>query len=485
MKKLTSYWVQLFVLLSICVGCNTTATDKGAKARPQEVVLDSAEIRSEALYQTYCASCHGEQMKAFADRSWKYGNSKDSLITSITNGFADAGMPQWGAVFSKTQIEEMADYILKGIDYVAQFGFEEVTLDSDTFKTQDLTFSLDTVASDMVNPWGMVVLPSGEILVTEKSGTLYRVNKAGEKFVVKGAPKVRHDVQGGLLDIILHPDFENNQWVYLSYSDYLIKDGDTLSGTAINRYTYQNDRLTASLNLFKGTPYTSAKWHYGSRLAFDKDGYLFFTASDRASQKENPQTLENPKGKIHRMFDDGRIPEDNPFVNQPNAIASIYTYGHRNAQGLAFNKSSNVMWAHEHGPRGGDELNIIRKGVNYGWPVISYGINYDGTTFTNLLEKEGMEQPVHYWVPSIAPCGMAFVDSKIYPSWQGNLLAGSLRFNYLTRCVIEEGKVVHEEPIMKNIGRLRNVIQGADGYIYVAVEVPGYVFRLQPINNPI
>ncbi|MEQ8238565.1 MAG: PQQ-dependent sugar dehydrogenase [Cyclobacteriaceae bacterium] len=482
-KNLASVFTSLCLLAVITVSCSSPQKARSESEHSIEAVLDSADIRSAALYQTYCSGCHGEQMLAFADRSWKHGKMKDSLMLSITNGFADAGMPKWGAVFTGEQIGEMADYILKGIEQVEQYGFEEIKLASDTFRTEALTFSLDTVVSGMTIPWGMDFLPSGDLLVTEKSGRLYRVDASGKKTVVKGTPKVRDDVQGGLLDVILHPYFEKNGWLYISYSDYKVEKGDTLSGTAINRYTFKNDELTESLNLFKGTPYSKAKWHYGSRFAFDKDGYLFFTASDRANQKVNPQTLENAMGKIHRMYDDGRIPDDNPFVNDPKAIASIYTYGHRNAQGLTYNTNTDIMWSHEHGPRGGDELNIVKAGLNYGWPVISYGINYDGTTFTNLLEKEGMEQPVHYWVPSIAPCGMTFVNSDIYPEWKGDILVGSLRFKYLNRCIMDGNKVVGEETLMKNIGRLRNVKQGPDGYIYVAVEHPGFVFRLMPINN--
>jgi glucose/arabinose dehydrogenase len=183
------------------------------------------------------------------------------------------------------------------------------------------------------------------------------------------------------------------------------------------------------------------------------------------------------------MHDDGSIPSDNPFIDSIGAVKSIYSYGHRNPQGIAFHPITKDLWEHEHGPRGGDELNRIKPAVNYGWPVISYGLNYDGTTFTNLLEKEGMEQPVHYWTPSIAPSGMTFVTSDKYGDWENNLLVGSLRFKYLNRVVIEDGKVIKEEMLLKNIGRLRNVNIGPDGYIYVSVEKPGYVFRLIPVKE--
>lgn len=485
MRKRVLNLLIIIVIATIGFSCTDSKKEQSEQEEAIEKV-DSAMIRSAALYQTYCSSCHGEQMLAFADRTWKHGNEKDSLVKSINLGYATAGMPSWKAALTTQQIDELSDYILKGIEQVEKYGFEAIKLETDTFKTEALTFHLDTVVSGMNNPWGMTFLPSGDMLVTEKSGALFRVNALGEKIVVEGTPKVRNDVQGGLLDIILDPDFAQNKFVYISYSDYIVNnEGDTLSGTAINRYTYQNDKLTESLNLFKGEPYTTAMWHYGSRMAFDKQGFLYFSASDRANQNENPQTLSNPKGKVHRINPDGSIPTDNPFVDQKDAVASIYSYGHRNIQGLTLQRNTGEIWTHEHGPRGGDEINIISAGLNYGWPIISYGINYDGTTFTSDLEKEGMEQPLHYWVPSIAPCGMTFVDSDIYPGWKGDLMVGSLRFNYLNRCIMKGDKVVGEEPLMKNIGRVRNVVQGPDGYLYVAVEKPGFVFKIMPIAQEI
>ncbi len=484
MRKRILKLLLIIVISAIGFSC----TDKKDQSEKQEALekVDSAMIRSAALYQTYCSSCHGEQMQAFVDREWKHGKEKDSLVKSINLGYADAGMPSWKAALTTQQIDELTDYIAGGIEQVEKYGFEAITLKSDTFHTKELSFSLDTITSDIWIPWGMTFLPSGELLVTEKAGTLYLVDKEGHKTVVTGTPKVRNDVQGGLLDIILDPDFENNKFLYISYSDYVVdNEGDTLSGTAINRYKYANNRLTESLNLFKGEPYSKAMWHYGSRMAFDKQGFLYFSASDRASQNENPQTLKNPKGKVHRINSDGSIPSDNPFVDSVGAVPSIYTFGHRNIQGLTLETNSGKIWTHEHGPRGGDEINIINAGLNYGWPLISYGINYDGTTFTNEVEKEGLEQPLHYWTPSIAPCGMAFVKSDIYPGWKGDLMVGSLRFNYLNRCIMENGKVINEEPLMKNIGRVRNVIQGPDGYLYVAVEKPGFIFKLIPIEQKI
>jgi glucose/arabinose dehydrogenase len=210
---------------------------------------------------------------------------------------------------------------------------------------------------------------------------------------------------------------------------------------------------------------------------------MYFSIGDRGKRDRFPQTLDNSNGKVHRLFDDGRIPPDNPFINQEGAVASTYSYGHRNIQGMAMHPVTGAIWTHEHGPKGGDEVNIIEKGQNYGWPVISYGINYNGTKFTNITAKEGMLQPNIYYVPSIAPCGMAFVTSDKYPGWENNLLIGSLRFKYLERCVIENDQIVEQERLLEGIGRVRNVKMSPDGYIYVAVEAPGKILKLMPVTD--
>lgn len=256
-----------------------------------------------------------------------------------------------------------------------------------------------------------------------------------------------------------------------------------MATTAIMRAKLEGNRLTQQEDIFVAAPYLPTRHHYGSRLQFRTDGYLYFSVGGRGRREDNPQSLDNHCVKIHRITDDGGIPEDNPFAGQEGAMASIYSYGHRNPQGVTIHPETDDIWAHEHGPRGGDELNCIQKGLNYGWPVISCGINYNGTTFTNKTEMEDMEQPVIYWVPSIAPSGMAFVSGDRYPGWEGSLLVGSLRFKYVNLCRMEGNKVVEEEKLLKNIGRVRDVRLGPDGFIYVAVETPGYIFRLVPIGS--
>lgn len=336
----------------------------------------------------------------------------------------------------------------------------------------DIDYTVEDVVTDLNIPWGMVFLPDGGMLITEKSGEIIHF-KDNVKTKVQGVPEIYLRGQGGLLDIELHPNFSENSWVYISFaSDEGEGDG---GNTAIIRATLKGTSFVDNKQLYKGVPNTKSGAHFGGRLEFDNDGYLYFSIGDRRNRDVNPQDVTKDGGKIYRINDDGSIPEDNPFVETLNAKTAIYSFGHRNPQGLVKHYETGEIWAHEHGPKGGDEINIIRKGKNYGWPVISYGVNYDGTSFTDLTEKEGMEQPLFYWVPSIAPSGMAFVNSDLYPQWKGNLLVGSLKFNYLERLVLEEGKVVKREKILVDLGRVRNVRQAPDGYIYVAIEGKGIV----------
>jgi aldose sugar dehydrogenase len=474
------------VLLGLSVLIFQCKNEKKLDAGQYEVIktieIDSAMISAKHNFQQVCSGCHGQQMEAFVDRKWKYGKSIDSLKNSITNGYVDAGMPAWKAMFSEEDIHNLAKYIRTGIEQVEKYGFKRETLKSDTVITESITIKLDAIFSGIEVPWDMNWLPNGDMLVTERSGKLYRINSEGKSNEIKGVPKVLSKAQGGLFEILLHPDFKSNHFVYLSYANLKVDKKDSTSTTMVSRFKIENDILSERKMILEALPYTTRGVHFGAKMLFDKNGYLFVSVGDRGNRDENPQDITKVPGKIHRFKDDGSIPIDNPFVNTPDAIKSIYSFGHRNPQGIAIHPKTGDLWEHEHGPRGGDEINIINTGKNYGWPIISYGINYDGTIFTSELEKQGMEQPLHYWTPSIAPCGMAFVTSDKYKDWQGNLLVGSLRFEYLNRCIIQDNKVVKEENILKGIGRLRSVRQGPDGYIYVSVEKPGYIFRLAPIN---
>jgi aldose sugar dehydrogenase len=331
-------------------------------------------------------------------------------------------------------------------------------------------YTLENVISDIQIPWGMTWLPDGSMLVTEKSGILYHV-KNGTKTEVKNVPKVYSRGQGGLLDIALHPDYAKNGWIYITYA---AEEGEGAGGnTKLIRAKLQDGSLTQIELLYKATPNSTKGQHFGSRIVFDNEGYLYFSIGERGERIKNPQDVKRDCGKIYRLNDDGSIPKDNPFVGQAGAKEAIYTYGNRNPQGMAKHPETGEIWAHEHGPQGGDEINIAKKGANYGWSVVTYGIDYDGTTISTENKKPGIEDPIFYWLPSIAPSGMAFVTSDRYPDWKGHLVIGSLKFQYLELVKLKGKEVIERQKIATDIGRIRNVAQGPDGFIYIAVEGKG------------
>lgn len=341
---------------------------------------------------------------------------------------------------------------------------------------KNLNYTTEMYVADLDIPWGMVLLPDNSMLITEKSGQLIHF-KGGKKTNIAGLPDIYVRGQGGFMDVELHPNYSENGWIYFSFAS---ANGEGDGGnTAIMRAKLKENTLVEKEILYKANPNTKKGQHWGSRIEFDNDGYLFFSIGERGERDIYPQDLTLDCGKIYRLNDDGSVPHDNPFISTANAKTAIYSYGHRNPQGLVKNPKTGDLWEHEHGPKGGDEINIIEKGKNYGWPVISYGINYAGTSFTDITEKEGMEQPLFYWVPSIAPSGLTFVFSDKYPDWKGNLLVGSLKFQYLERLVLKDGKVIKREKLFENIGRVRNVLEATDGNIYIAVEGKG-IFKIVP-----
>ncbi|MGV3641484.1 MAG: PQQ-dependent sugar dehydrogenase [Adhaeribacter sp.] len=337
-------------------------------------------------------------------------------------------------------------------------------------------YTVEKLYEGFKNPWGMAWLPDGRMLVTEKAGEIlvFKNNKfTGEKLV--GVPKVAADGQGGLLDIKLHPDYKQNKWIYISYSKP-VEGGAT---TAITRFKLKGNELVEKQDIFLAKPFIKASHHFGSRIVFDKDKFLFFSVGERGTQPK-VQELDNDHGKIHRIYDDGRIPQDNPYVGQKGASPSIWSYGHRNPQGMVYDAANNRLWAVEHGPKGGDELNLIEKGKNYGWPKTSHGINYNGTVLTEFKELPGITNSVRIWVPSIAPCGITQVTSNRYPDWKGNILVGALAHRHIARVQLDGTKFVAEEKLAQDIGRVRCVAQGPDGYIYAVTEGPGLLIRLMP-----
>lgn len=431
-------------------------------------------------YRNYCAGCHGDNLEKFTDQNWMFANTPEEITEIILQGQEEMGMPAFRETFSEKEIEELTAFILDAGK--TRSKIEDAVAETPADVSTGTSFWAKTIVTGLEIPWGMEFLPDGDMLIAERDGRLTRFTPEKELIEITGLPEIKVKGQGGLMDLQLHPNYPENGWLYISYSYVDEKDaGDT--NTAIIRARLDGDQLVDLVTIYKGTPALNTRYHFGSRIEFDREGYLYFSIGDRGKRDKFPQTLDNSNGKVLRLFDDGRVPEDNPFVGQKDAEAAIYSYGHRNIQGMAMHPVTGEIWTHEHGPKGGDEVNIIEKGQNYGWPVISYGINYSGTKFTDITEKEGMLQPVSYYVPSIAPCGMAFVTSDKYPGWENNLLIGSLRFKYLERCVVENNEIVEQERLLEGIGRVRNVKVSPDGYIYVAVEEPGRIIKLMPTPN--
>ena len=333
-------------------------------------------------------------------------------------------------------------------------------------------YTTKIVIPNLKVPWGMAFISENELLITERSGELIYFKDSIKK-IVKGLPKIYVKGQGGLLDIELHPNYNENGWIYISYSSF--NDEKKGANTAIMRFRIKNFQIIDEEIIYQANPFTKSPNHWGSRIEFDNDGYLYFSIGDRFNRDENPQNIDFDGGKIYRIHDDGKIPNDNPFVENLNSKKAIFTYGHRNPQGMVKHPNTGEIWIHEHGPKGGDEINIIKKGENYGWPRVTFGKNYNGTKITNDTNLPGLKDPLFYWVPSIAPSGMTFVTSKIYPDWKGNLLVGSLSFQYLERVVLKNEKVIKREKLLENIGRVRNVKQGPDGYVYVAIDGKGII----------
>ena len=356
--------------------------------------------------------------------------------------------------------------------------------DDSVEKTKKETFRVETFIEGFDIPWGMVFLPNQNLIVSDRNGSLWLVDyKEKSKTKISGVPNVRYKGQGGLLDVEIHPDFINNNYIYIGFTDYL-NSKKNRTFTSIIRARLKNISLTDQKIIYKAddTFYDNSTIHYGTRIVFDDKGFLYFSIGDRGKRNQ-AQLLDYPNGKIHRLNADGSIPSDNPFFENNNAIKSIWTYGNRNPQGLAMHPASSILFETEHGPRGGDELNILSSGKNYGWPEITYGKNYSGTTITKYTHKEGMEQPVIHWTPSIAVCGIDFYDGELFNNWKNNLLVSSLKFERLYRLEIDDDKVIDQEIIYEAGSRIRDVQTGPEGFIYIALEDPGRIVRFIPIKN--
>ena len=363
-----------------------------------------------------------------------------------------------------------------------------VSAQSGPLRTAHHDFRVVPVADGFEVPWSIAFLPGGDILVTERAGRL-RIVRDGKLLPdpVPGMPEVVARGQGGLMDVVPHPDFASNRMLYISYSKPR-EDLGRAGTTAVIRGTFENDRFTLVDEVFEAV--SQGGGHYGCRLAFGADGYLYLSVGDRMARTTGDlaahpaQDLSNHHGVIVRLHDDGGVPGDNPFVGRAGAMPEIWSYGHRNPQGLAIHPETGAVWLTEHGPQGGDEVNLSTAGSNYGWPVIGYGVNYgSGTAIHASTHADGMEQPLHFWVPSIGVSGLTFYTGDKFPEWRGNLFAGGLSGQRVDRLVIEDGEVVASETILQGMGRVRDVREGPDGYIYVALSARDGstpIVRLEP-----
>jgi glucose/arabinose dehydrogenase len=350
----------------------------------------------------------------------------------------------------------------------------------ETFESQHYTLRLVTVADGLENPWSLAWLPDGRMLVTEREGRLRIVTADGKVSPpIEGLPEIADGGQGGLLDVIVDPNFETNRTIFFSFSE----PGQGGKGTAVARAVLDGNRLSELKILFRQLPKTGGGRHFGSRLVIARDGTLFVTVGERGERERAQDTTVN-RGQVIRIDRDGGIPRDNPFVGGNDARPEIWSYGHRNPQGAALHPETGMLWIHEHGARGGDEINIPLAGRNYGWPVIAYGRHYSGGKIGEGTHKPGMEQPIYYWDPSIAPSGMTFYTGDKFPKWRGNLLVGALKYELVARLELDNGSVRGEERLLTDLGeRIRDVRQGPDGYVYLLSDSGnGRIMRLEPAN---
>ena len=348
------------------------------------------------------------------------------------------------------------------------------------FDSELYRFRAVTLTENLEHPWSLAFLPDGRMLVSERPGRLRLVGADGrlDPQPVSGLPAIAAVGQGGLLDVVLHPDYARNGWLYLSYAG----EGPGGYGTEVLRAKLDGHALRDVQVIFRMQPKSTTSHHFGSRLVFDRRGDLYITLGDRG-EMERAQRLDDHAGSVIRLHDDGRVPADNPFVGKPGAKPEKFTLGNRNMQGAALHPQTGEIWAHEHGPQGGDEINIIRAGVNYGWPVITYGRNYvTGTKIGEGTAKPGMAQPLLYWTPSIAPSGMAFYTGDRFPGWRGNWFVGALAGQMLVRLQLDGERIVHQERLLEGaLGRIRDVRQGPDGLLYLLIDsAQGRIVRLEP-----
>ncbi len=448
-------------------------------------LITIAQESGEKLFQTNCAQCHGADLtggnaQSLIDGVWQFGDENSYITRNIKFGIQHLGMPSYEKTLSDSEIRSIVSYMR---DAEKSSGVEIPPLPKN-LETMDYFINSEVFAENLEVPWAIDFIDSNTALITERPGRL-RIVKNGRLLEnpVQNTPEVLNQGQGGLLDVAIDPDYKNNGWIYLAFSHELENQGAqrTPAMTKLVRGKIKDNVWTLEQVIFEAPheTYRTTRHHYGCRIVFDPSGYLYFCIGERGYDTE-AQSNKLPNGKVHRIHPDGAIPDDNPFIHEEGAIPSIFSLGNRNIQGMAIHPVTGELWTTEHGPMGGDELNRITSGKNYGWPVITYGRNYNGSIITELTHKTGLEQPNLYWKPSIAVCGLDFYKGNLFKKWKNKLLVGALKYEEVRLLSIEGDRVMHQEVILKNVGRVRDVSTGPDGAIYVVLNNPGTILRLTP-----
>ena len=435
------------------------------------------------LYQQLCVECHGARLEGnkaapLIKENWLFGRDRTRMIRNMTHGIPNTTMIAWGTVLSEEQIESLYDFIL-----AAQTTPIETSKPiPERLETEEYNLKLEVLVDDQLNsPWSIEFVDQHRALVSEKPGRLrWLVDGKLDPRPIDGLPQIYN--RGGLMDIALDPNYEENGWIYLAHG-HAIDHPDSRQARAMTRiirgkiegHEWKQNQVIFQVPQDR---YHSGGNRWGGRLLLDEK-YLYFSIGDMA-RGDASQDPTKPNGKTYRIHHDGSIPKDNPFLGVERAIEAVYSLGNRNVQGFSFHPETGEIWMTEHGPMGGDELNILKNGNNYGWPVITYGKDYSGEVVSTLTHKEGMEQPVTQWTPSIAVCATEFNTSPLFPKWKNNLFVGALAYEELRRLVIEDNQVVHQEVLLKGYGRIRDQKIGPDGGLYVILNQPGSIVRITP-----
>ena len=451
-------------------------------------LLDSSAQSGKQVYANYCGGCHGAELQgsrasALIKKTWKYGGDRNSILNNIRHGIPGTEMAKWEGTLSVKEIGAVTNYI---ISVQAKPVVKKEIAKPLSVSTKLYKLKIEKVVTRGINtPWGIEFVDARRALISGKMGELrWLVNGKLDSTKITGLPQVYgFDLVGGMMDLALDPEYTKNGWIYISFSHNSSNTTDKKAPgmTKIVRGKVKGHQWVEEQLLFEvhDSLKVTGGTRWGCRFMFDKQGYLYFTIGDM-NRGDDSQILTRPSGKVYRINSDGSIPQDNPLYGSDNYLQAIYSWGNRNVQGLAQHPVTGVIYASEHGPKGGDELNILKKGANYGWPVITYGVDYSGKIISNDTIKEGMESPITYWTPSIAVGAIEFVTSKRFPRWENNLLVGALAFQELRRLVIDGDRVLEQEILLKGYGRVRDVKIGPDDALYVLTNGPDELLRITP-----